>query len=322
MFKKISLILSVAILAVLFTAMSGFAQGVPANCTYSVSKGTPASTIKIAVAANFFEPAKDMVGTAISSTGFLSTTNNVTVYICPDSTGVLETAIANNPGLYDSFFAADNSVTNWAASIGITNPVFTYAKGMPVLFGYRNTTPYKTWYVSDVTSLVSKIGGSAPAPSGNVATLPDENTPSDTLANYAIADSTANDVAIADIVNAPYGTQANAILNNMTPAGQPDVDRAYFSTVGTAYNAVGTTALDVNGVSHDVKSGFVSRAQVCDYIKAGGTGIAYVEFPDYLLNQEAVQLTPAGLGLYNYIQDEIDDENWNDFLTDHCYETL
>jgi hypothetical protein len=319
MFKKISLILSVAILAVLFTSMSGFAQGVPANCTYSVSKGTPTSTIKIAVAANFFEPAKDMVGTAISSTGLLSTTNNVTVYICPDSTGNLEAAIAADPGhdLYDYLFAADDSVAGWAPAQGIpASTVYTYAIGQPVLFGYRSTTPGKTWYISDVSSLVSGLSSSL-----LVDSLPHSGS---TLANYSIATSTANDIAIADIVNAPYGTQADLILNAMA-SSTPAVARAYFSNVGNAYAAVGLTVNDVSGASHNVKSGFVSRSQICSYIKAGGTGIAYIQFPEYLLDQQAVQLTSAGSVLSTYIQNQMAggvSNAWDTFLTNNCYEKL
>jgi ABC-type molybdate transport system substrate-binding protein len=300
---KMRLFLCVAVLAVLFTASFVFAAD-------TVCTNPPGATTKIAVASNFFGPAQTMAA------NFQTANPGQVVNVCHNSTGVLEQeildAINATPPVappYDNLFAADAIAPSFLTAIngkldGSYTP-FLYANGLPVLFGYHAGVTGKTFNVADVSQLINGLSDE-----DQEASLPSP------LNGYSIATSTANTVAVADPVNAPYGTQAAAILYDLA-SHSPAVVTAQFDNIGLTYGVVGTN-VTVNGVSYDIHSGFVSKAQICQDID--DENVAYVEFPGYVLTQRAIQLTANGTALKTYIQNRIDDTTWDDFLTANCYQ--
>jgi hypothetical protein len=309
MSKHLKLTFCMAVLVMMLMAASSFA--VPTVCDAPIYKGSaPYTPLKIAVAANFYQPVEDLVsGYTLGGTtypGFLDqiSVDNVAVYICQNSTGVLESEIlaglqsVPTQYVYDYFFAADGISSTFltAASPYVPYSPFLYAHGVPVLFGY---TTGKTNTITNVGNLVVGLG------SGTQYTVAQADSDLYAL-NFVIG---TNSVAVADAVNAPYGTAAQDIFAEFAT---PPTTTPQFSTIGTTFNAVGTTQ-----GSYAYYAGVVSRAQICD-IKPS---IAYVEFTGYTLNQRALQLTANGSALNTYIQGQMYPA-WNTFLTNHCYSTI
>ncbi len=295
--KLFSLCMSAAIFV--SAASSGWAADtvcslVPTDC------GTPDT--RIAVASNFYGPAKDMVANfqAPGKPG-----NGTCIQVCHNSTGALLTEINNNLTYYGMFFAA-NATAPESLQSSTGNTAYLYAKGIPVFFGYRND-------VTNVGGLITGLG------SGYNYTL----TATD-LSSYAVNTGSAGYVAVAGTA-APYGVKAHAILNSIEGTSLPGtipgwVHSPLYDNVDLTFQAVGTGS---------IKSGFVSKAQICDMYN----DVAYVQFtsPDYVLNQKAILLdssdsanpptTVAGT-LSKWVKDEIANDGWDDFLTDHCYGTF
>jgi len=297
--KLYSFCVSAALL--MFVSSNGWAVDtvctlVPTDC------GTPDT--RIAVASNFFGPAKQMVANfqAIGKPG-----NGTCIQVCQNSTGALLTEINNNLSYYGMFFAA-NSTAPESLQSSTGNTAYLYAKGIPVFFGYRND-------VTNVGGLITGLGSGV-----------NFNMTATDLSSYAVNTSTAGNVAVAGIA-APYGLKAQAILNSIEslnpglPGTIPSwVHSPLYDNIDVTFSAVGTGG---------IKSGFVSKAQICDIYG----DVAYVQFtsPDYLLNQKAILLdssdstnppsTVAGK-LSKWVKDEIANDGWDDFLIDHCYETF
>jgi len=284
--KKITLLICMAALVMLFTAPAGFSQAF--KCATYPSGSTP--TIKIAVAANF-------VGTSsLTVQNFLVSTYGVgeVVQICQGSTGALAAYIQANPGAFDMFFGADTTATQLSG----VSPAFIYARGLPVLFGYTANSG-KANTITDVSDLLTQSGTSfANVLSYNVTGY---------ATGYSIP-SSANDIAIADSSVAPYGQAAEDILDDM---GNPPVTLVSSpgQDVSAAFSAVGN-----NGVN----SGFVSKAQICSIFPI----VTYVQFTGYTLTQMARQLTTAATPLYDYIQSQITSGAWNTFISLNCYNPI
>lgn len=297
--KLFSLCMSAAIS--MSAASSGWAVDtvcslVPTDCA------TP-DTI-IAVASNFYEPAKKMVANfqALGKPG-----NGTCIQICHNSTGTLLTEINNSPTYYGMFFAANTTAPESLQS-STGNTAYLYAKGIPVFFGYRSNGD-----ISNVGDLITNLG-----------TAVNYTMTATDLSSYAVNTGTAGNVAVAGTA-APYGVKAHAILNSIEGTSLPGTIPAWvrsplYDNIDLTFAAVGTTG---------IKSGFVSKAQICNIYG----DVAYVQFtsPDYLLNQKAILLdssdstnpptTVAGT-LSKWIKDEIANDGWDDFLTDNCYETF
>ena len=308
------MLLCVTALVILLTTTGGLAQSLPGYCYHYPDTTTGPTPLRIAVAANFEGPAKEMVRDFLASNVSYPTT--YTVWICPNSTGVLFAEIVLHPTVFDMFFAANEA----ASDIPIVGEsAFTYAKGIPIIFGYK---PGGAGIVNPVNNANALIHGLSPAT--EFATLPYGN-----LSGYSINTATANDVAIADPSVAPYG---QAALSIMTALGSPSpypVTIATLNTVTEVQNNVGKNIPIGEPTEFSIRSGFASKAQFCasDYINPSDgvpDGIAYVAFTNatYMLTQRAVKLTNNAGNLESYILGRIKTGTWNTFLTSNCYGAL
>jgi len=314
--KKKMMILCMALFAMLLATAGGFAQ-YPTTCQTNtqVVKGTGATPLRLAVAANFYGPMQDLIGRPDPITGlFPSSTflgqanvNNVTVTICSNATG---TFAANLTG-YDMFFAADDTAEDFNSTPSncndLTTCAFLYAKGKPVLFGWPTSSGMPST-ITDVSDLIAQLGSNFTGKPSWVVSGP--------AAGYSIVTPNANQVAIANPSVAPFGAAAMTIMNAMGTNFPPVVLNTQ-PNVGAAFSAVGTLG---------TKSGFVAESQIC----ASGvplSSVVYVEFPYYFTSQYAIQLTVNGGLLNGYIQRQMVTPGtvttlWDDFLTAHCYVPL
>jgi hypothetical protein len=323
MSKQLKLTFCMAVLAMMLMAVSSFAAS---TVCATFTKGTGSATpLKIAVASNFFGPAQVMVtGTAANSytDGYFGSSyspTNVTVQVCHNSTGTLEGEILNsapNYNAYDILFAADSiasSFTSQLPSSIITtyDGPFLYAKGVPVFFGYLSGVTGKPNYIANVGSLITGLG------SGNSYTVPQLGSDLADL-NYTV-NSSATSVAVANAVNAPYGTAAQNIFNQFTaqPSKTPQ-----FDNIDLTYQSVGTTQT-INSTSYNIYSGVVARSQICGDIAAGN--VAYVQFTGYTLDQNAIQLTGNANAFVSYLNARMLNTTatgWDTFLTSNCYNSI
>jgi molybdate transport system substrate-binding protein len=300
---------SAAAIGALAATPAGAATCDPASGSYDAT---------IAVASNFFEPAKDLRAdfTASGQPGF-----GKVIRICHGSTGSLNTEIrSGNANGYSLFLAA-----NMATPIGLEGSGFEqsgattelYAKGIPVLFAKQTT-------VSDVSTLV-------PSKSGVAATINYNN-----LTSNPLDTTNAATVAVADPTPAPYGNAAFQIMSSTpagmnlfaysTPGSEPNPLPAYLSS---KYANIDLTFASVTGGTN--KSGFVSKAQICSGvapIKSGTPDYVYVEFTgsNYVLLQGGIRIdsgVPAqdtiGTDLLDFMLNNVSGTYWPNFLTNHCY---
>ena len=321
-----------------------FAVSVSAAPTVCVPhpKGTPAATTAIAVASNFFEPAKEMLD--------FWQPNNTLVWLCHNSTVHLINEINDgidlplgpsgpfpdgDPGKprYGMFFAADDKADQFEIH-------FDYALGIPVVFGFITTPTDRDPLLPPVVNFVTKVNdlitGTA-TPHADAATI--EESGKIDMAPYSIS-PIAVYTALADPTVAPYGAAAEDILTDMgylypPPQAFPQL----FANIALTFETVGTDATPTGShAALSVRSGFVSEAQICRYIKEPGTfgSVAYVEFinDEYTLLQTAALLPapdldpdphpvpdpdPVAQGLYDNIQDAMEIGDWADFLYRNCY---
>ena len=290
------------VLAVMFTALAGFGQA-PDVCKTLYSPDVdlehgplPTNFAVVGVASNFWgldgsdtapiatSPALTMVNDYLSIKTLTATT------VCHNATATLKANASN----YDSLFLADDT----AYTVG--SFPFSYARGIPVIFGYQTDTP-------DVNNLIA----SKAVISGTQHTIANAN-----LASYGISSNTEY-LALANPTLAPYGAAAEDIITAMGISYPPPT--AYptlFSNIALTFSAVGTNP----GLGY-VKAGFVSKAQICSITNE----VTYVEFinPVFTLDQTASVVNTSNtvaVDLYFYIQAQISSEDWPTFLTNFCYQ--
>jgi hypothetical protein len=326
--RKLSFVFCVAVLAMMFAAVGSFAA--TTDCTYVVTKGTTpsASSLKLAVASNFYEPAKDMIGGTVTyADGFLDNTSvtNITVTICHNSTTTLKNEILANSSLYDMLFAADNT----ADDVG-TNE-FTYAIGTPVFFGLNSANiPNIGALIQqtlsgtlDLAQLSGTINGS-----GTVALSP-----------YNVKSTLKGIVSSVSVAGtgAPYGRAGRDILNNMegwTPPANPSMSdyppnwiyTPLWGNIDQTFDSVNSNQVDTNGdgvfdlSTPSVRAGFGGKSQICSGINIANPTYVYVEFLGYQLEQTAsiVNASTLATNLRNYIVNG--GSTWEDFLEAHCYD--
>jgi len=300
-----SYFMTAAVLA--FTASSSWAT---ITCNLPITQGSGANAATLAVAANFVTPITDLV-TKCQNEGYC---NNTAFTICYDSTTALKTALnsdysnhSNAFVTYSYFFAADTSATDYDNYNG-TGTAWSYAKGIPVFFAYHDV-------LGDISSLLS-------GQSGHSLTI----NASD-LSSYAINTSAAGYIAVAG-TGAPYGVKSHAIINNIQslspglPTNIPSyVVSPLYSNISNTFNAVGSSGTPT------VKSGFVSKGQICDGIYPKYTDTpptyVYVEFTNsaYTLDQKSILLNSntAAVALDNYMTYLKNNSLWGPFVQDECY---
>jgi hypothetical protein len=308
--KKTMFVLCMAIAAMIFTTVSGYA--LPRSCAmpnYTVlpygSGANPGNTtLKIAVAEIFYVPLLDF----LTNYYFPQAPAGTTITVCSNTTVVLMNDIISNPGIYDFFFAADTS----AAGLGLGS--FTYAWGIPIFFGYT----------SGATNLIANVGDLMNGLNNPTALSDTVSVAGIALANYSINATNANMVAVAGNINAPPGQVANAIMGALGTSN-PGVQTIQFNTVINVQDLVGTdvtvTMPPAPPTVHSIYSGFAKKAQFCSGIGVITAPIAYVEFTNsvYALNQTAIQLTSNSDDLYLYIQGQIANGGWSAFISGYCY---
>ena len=308
---------SAAAIGALAATPAGAATCDPASGSYDAT---------IAVASNFFEPAKDLRAnfTASGQPGF-----GKVIRICHGSTGSLTTEITSgNANAYSLFLAANmdapiNLETNYPSLVqsGATSEL--YAEGIPVLFALKGT-------IANVSTMVS-------SQSGTSATINYNNLTSDAL-NTAVPGG-AGPVAVALPTPAPYGNAAFKIMSNnpngmglfnYTVGGTEPAAGTYAYLSSTYYANIDLTFASVTGGTN--KSGFVSKAQICNGIAPAASPpnhlYTYIEFTgsNYRLLQGGIRIAsgvPAqdtiGTNLLNFMLNNSSPTYWPNFLTAHCY---
>ncbi|OPY64154.1 MAG: hypothetical protein A4E57_03670 [Syntrophorhabdaceae bacterium PtaU1.Bin034] len=217
-------------------------------------------------------------------------------------------------GQYGYFFAADTSAASYSACTSAGSP-WSYARGVPVFFGYRNggitdTNQFSTALSGSSATIATTVGGGA----------------------YPINTGQSSLIAVAD-TSAPYGVKAHLLINTMMglSPGLPTSPPAYvyhsstganglFPNIGAAYAAVGTG---------DIKSGFVGKSQICSSDGTVDLGTyTYVQFTNdaYTLDQKAIKLnsSAAVTAFDNYITYKrgltgSDPDSWAAFAIKNCY---
>jgi len=277
--------------------------------------GSGSSTTTIAVAANFSQPMASFL-----TTYFTVAYPAYTVIMCADSTGnfeaTIDAALANGqPSPYSMLFAADNSpVTKYAS-----HSPYMYAKGIPVLFGYLPGSG-QSLTITGLSSLVANQ-------TSNYITANTAGLHSRTVSTH-LTSGTA-EVAMANPAKAPYGVEAQNILNAMLPIDGssfsiPTNVPAWIKTPLTTYSNI---TLTFNAVGTSEPAGFVAKSQICGHLKDGT--IAWVQFSstDFQLQQTAVNFgtNAGGNQLSTYIKSWMTHPpatRWNTFLTTWCYVTI
>ena len=308
--------LSMTAVVFAFTASVGIAADTVCSPLIYGPDADPSVTIPdtiIAVASNFYTPSQDMVA------AFQQTTDGrpTIIQICQNSTTHLMAEISDGTGLpapllpdpgyprYSMFFAANTSAANYGTS------AYSYAKGIPVFFGLQSK-------IASVSNLVTGLGG------GYSATITAAVTD---LGPYAVNTGGSQPVAVASAA-APYGVAAHTILNGIEGTLLPGTIPSW--VYPTLFSNIDLTYAAIEAGTNGIKSGFVSKAQICDQIKGITTpAVTFVEFTGTgcTLDQKAILLKPSGdsvaAALNSYIRGQMPpNSGWNTFLTAHCYGTL
>jgi ABC-type molybdate transport system substrate-binding protein len=164
-------------------------------------------------------------------------------------------------------------------------------------------------------------------------------TISGSVSGLSINHTSAELTATAKPELAPYGKASYNILNAMGELSYkstdpyypkapqyPPYDNSSFNLppwmYPTPYDNIDLTFSHVGTGS--IKSGFVSKAQICGKAGANLGSYVWIAFTSssYTLNQQALLLNNSdtvAVGLDNYIKAQIAAGGWNDFCASHCY---
>lgn len=316
---------AIPVLASAVLATMASHAGAATTCSYVPSSATSASFV-IAVASNFYEPAKAFAQDFLSNSGTTATS----VQVCADSTGNLKKQINGTdpmPGAvgsnkYSLLLAADADTpayfdTGAGSSYKQTGAsAFLYAYGIPVLY-------------SEKVAKANLVQNATP-PYGATATG---------YANPIKVNQTyVTKVAVGNPSLAPYGVAAEDILVDMNQWVTPtDLGTSYTSNCSTTwscmYSNIDYTLQAIQYASNNIKAGFVSKAQMCTN---SISSTYYVEFPDYQTTQKGILINSTNAGQNTYganlvsfmntkkaadsDSDSISD--WNEFLISHCYKSI
>ena len=302
-----------------FLALTGLAttgHAAPTECKIWPDDGTTTYDAKIAVASNFYEPAKDMILDFTTGT-------SLHINVCQNSTGALYNEIITGSAGYSLFLAADTARPNLL--VGTTYiqsgaTVQLYALGIPVLFGLYNSST-----LPDTHTLIPAL------PSGHRAS----DIATQVSSAQLISSTNAATVAVADVSAAPYGTAAQSILADMGVTVNNTTIPTWIHS--PLYANIDLTYQSVAGTSPPNKSGFVSKAQVCDgsghidtslfvgieFKYNGGTSSDYLPYQSGILTTSNNSSQDAiGASIFSFMLSNSDPTYWSDFLVAHCYEQI
>jgi ABC-type molybdate transport system substrate-binding protein len=314
--------------ALLLVSAYSYAVDCPGGSNFyhqSIGTVTPiTTTITVAVASNFKDPAAELADDYVVGTSYQ-------VNLCHGSSGTISSSITGgNSYNIALFLSADQGFADaiWdnGNGVGLDTP-FLYAYGVPVFLLSPNA--YNSNVAADYFLTGQGSGATADGLSNSVVLKHYSGTPS------------ASTIAIANVSNAPYGDAASKILDDMPNGSTTFWDGGgYVYNAGTAvttacsslisgsqwqceYNNVDLTLQAIN--NNSVTGGFVGWSQVC----ASGTypSARYVKFPFYRLAQNGVLVDIASSAQETVAADLVSSMNigsgtWNTFLTNHCYQTL
>ncbi|OPY64156.1 MAG: hypothetical protein A4E57_03672 [Syntrophorhabdaceae bacterium PtaU1.Bin034] len=299
---------SLCVMAAVFVLAASSSWAAP-NCTIQIP-GFGSPDVKIAVAANFVAAASQLITDCVS-TGSCSTTG-ANYIICSDSTGNLRAAMGTpcpTDGQYGYFFAADTSAAIYSGCPNAGSP-WSYARGVPVFFGYRNGG------ITDASQLIEQTSGVAATINTTVG------------GNYTINTTDSCLIAVAD-TTAPYGVKGQALISEMIGITIPPIPacvydsstgaHGLFPNIGAVFAAIGTGA---------IKSGFVGKSQICSNGEVNPSIYTYVQFTNdaYTLDQKAIRLNSSTevTVFDNYITYKrgltgSDPDSWAAFAIKNCY---
>jgi ABC-type molybdate transport system substrate-binding protein len=293
-----------------------------AACPVTTSTvGSGATTIKVAVAANF----TSMLTTWLNTNFFVTGTNatDFNIELCSTATGTIKAAIDANTYSPDVFFAADNTTENMGKDR------MAYAKGYPIIMGYITGTSGKSYTLPNgLSDLVSGLSG----------TYYNLDAGADDLASYSIGSAltgSSNQVAIANPSLAPYGLMSESILNAMQPIANSSNPVYYLPSSVPSWIVPLTTYTAVSDVKTaigtSVPAGFYAFSQICQSIPTGARWVKFTN-SEFWTNQWVARMTNStgGTALYNLIYSQMTDNTvhtsttWYGFITQNpgsgqCY---
>jgi ABC-type molybdate transport system substrate-binding protein len=311
--------------ALLLVSAYSYAVDCPGGSNFyhqSIGTVTPiTTTITVAVASNFKDPAAELADDYVVGTSYQ-------VNLCHGSSGTISSSITGgNPYNVSLFLSADQSFATAVVTAGKNlGSAFLYANGVPVFLLSPNA--YASYDAADYFLTGQPYGAAA-------------DGLSDVVLKHYSGTPTASTIAVASHTNAPYGIAASQILDAMLePPTTLWNGGSYIHNAGTdvttacsslisgddwqcQYNNVDLTLQAIDG--NKVTGGFVGWSQVCD----SGTypSDRYVKFPAYVLAQYGVRIDIASgaqetvaADLVSYM--DVGSGAWDTFLTDHCYEAL
>lgn len=307
--------------ALLLVSAYSYAVDCPGGSNFyhqSIGTVTPiTTTITVAVASNFKDPAAELADDYVVGTSYQ-------VNLCHGSSGTISSSITGgNPYNISLFMSADQSFATAVVTAGKNlGSEFPYANGIPVFLLSPNA------YNSNVAAdyfLTGQVNGA----------YAEGLTPKVVL-KHASGTPTASTIAVANHTNAPYGIAAGNILGLMGfwntstllyNAGT-NVTTACSSLISGSqwqceYNNVDLTLQAIN--NNSVTGGFVGWSQVCD--SGAYPSARYVKFPAYVLEQYGVLIDIASGAQETVAADLVSSMNigsgtWDNFLTNHCYQTF
>jgi ABC-type molybdate transport system substrate-binding protein len=309
--------------ALLLVSAYSYAVDCPGGSNFyhqSIGTVTPiTTTITVAVASNFKDPAAELADDYVVGTSYQ-------VNLCHGSSGTISSSITGgNPYNISLFMSADQSFATAVVTAGKNlGSEFPYANGIPVFLLSPNA------YNSNVAAdyfLTGQVNGA----------YAEGLTPKVVL-KHASGTPTASTIAVANHTNAPYGIAAGNLLSPMGfwntgtllyNAGT-NVTTACSSLISGSqwqceYNNVDLTLQAIN--NNSVTGGFVGWSQVCD----SGTypSARYVKFSNssYLTQQYGVLVDIASSAQETVTADlvsymDLGSGAWDTFLTNHCYQTF
>ncbi|RCW68515.1 substrate-binding domain-containing protein [Pseudorhodoferax soli] len=322
---KARFIRGVGALGIAAAAMSSHAA-----CTTIGSTGTVG--FNLAVASNFYLSAQSIAA------GFLAIGPKAyDIYICEGSSAALYSAIVpSNTPQYAMFMSADAQrpadIASMYSSLTASAP-FRYANGTPVFLLSPNAYAATSGSYPAVNYLVTGLSSSSSPPFAEAAR---SSTGLPVISNNVALSTTpptrVSTLAVAEPSLAPYGVQAQVILNLMgqwvTPTSRGTNVTTACSSAICAYDNINLTLNAIN--NNAVTAGFVSYGQVCPAL-TGTTYAAgrYVLFPKYPTSQDAIMLKTTDAtaqtkasDFATYMLGGAGATNWNTWLTNNCYQAI